>query len=85
MLAVPTAGSYAPRRLGSIWTARVAILFIVRRRSDEKVNIMVTKGAVEFCRQTDIPEAAGRLAAGTRGEKNPVMPTARYFPVGGAK
>jgi len=56
---------------GNFRVRAVGTAFIVRRRSDDDVDITVTQGTVDVWRQTSSPEPAVRLTAGTRTEATP--------------
>jgi transmembrane sensor len=46
--------------------------FVVRRRSEDNVEVTVTEGTVDVWRETSSPEPAVRLTAGSRTQSTPV-------------
>jgi transmembrane sensor len=56
---------------GNFRVRAVGTAFIVRRRSDDDVDITVTQGTVDVWRQTSSPEPAVRLTTGTRTKATP--------------
>jgi transmembrane sensor len=51
---------------GKIHVRAVGTAFLVRRRSDFDVEVIVTKGAVDVWSDADTPNRASRLSAGSR-------------------
>jgi transmembrane sensor len=58
---------------GNFRVRAVGTAFMVRRRSDDDVDITVTQGTVDVWRQTSSPEPAVRLTAGTHTKATPTQ------------
>lgn len=57
---------------GNVRVRAIGTAFVVRRRSDDEVEVTVTKGIVTVWRETTNPEPATRLVAGVRAVVTPL-------------
>ncbi len=61
---------------GNVRVRAVGTAFVVRRRSDDDVDVTVTQGVVDVWRETNSPEPAVRLRAGSHASATPTEITA---------